>query len=124
MKIKILIQVMIIFGICFLGEILSTFIPFAFPSSVLSMIILLVLLLTKLIKIEHIKEKTDFLLKNMAFFFIPAGVSIIDNMNYLKGNIISIFIIAFITLILTFLSTSYTIKFILYLQSKNNTRSK
>jgi len=113
-----MLQIFIVFGICLLGEILSKLIPINFPSSVLSMIILIIMLVLKIIKIEHIKEKTDFLLKNMAFFFIPAGVSIIDNIEYLKGNIINIFIISLLTLILTFLATAYTIKLVIYLQSK------
>ena len=40
--------------------------------------LLLALLATGLLKIEHIREKADFLLANMAFFFLPAGVSVIE----------------------------------------------
>lgn len=115
---KILLQIGIIFAICFLGEIVSVLIPFNFPSSVISMIILFLLLLFNLLKIKHIKEKSDFLLKNIAFFFIPSGVAIIDNMEYLNGNIIKILFICFITLIFTFISTAYTVKFVMLLQNK------
>ena len=39
---------------------------------------LLALLLARVIKTEHIREKSDYLLGNLPFFFIPASVSIIN----------------------------------------------
>lgn len=42
------------------------------------MILLFILLCVHILKVDHIREKSDFLLENMAFFFIPAGVSIIN----------------------------------------------
>lgn len=75
---SILNQIAIIFGVSLLGEIAAYILPFTFPSQIIALIILFVLLMTGVLKIEHIKEKSDFLLKNMAFFFIPAGVGILD----------------------------------------------
>ena len=66
---SILNQIAIIFGISLLGEIAAYILPFTFPSQIIALIILFVLLITGVLKIEHIKEKSDFLLKNMAFFF-------------------------------------------------------
>ena len=39
----------------------------------------------RILKIEHVQEKADFLLSNMAFFFVPAGVSIINYFDELKS---------------------------------------
>ena len=84
---KILTQLAIVFGICLVGECISAILPFTFPSSVIGMIILFLLMLVKIIKERHIKDVSQFMLKNMAFFFIPVAVSIMDNITYLQGHI-------------------------------------
>ena len=43
---KLLIQIGIVFGVCWVGEIIASMLPFTFPSSVISMILLLLLLLS------------------------------------------------------------------------------
>lgn len=115
---KILLQIAIVFIICLLGEAIAVVLPITFPSSVISMILLFLLLLSKILKPEHIKEKTNFLLKNMAFFFIPAGVSIMNYYDVLKGNILKLLIICLLTTVITFLATAYTVKFVMKLQNK------
>lgn len=113
---KLMLQIGIVFGICLIGEMISNILPFAFPSSVISMLLLLVLLLFRVIKVSYIREKTDFLLKNMAFFFIPSGVALMENVDVVKGHIIQLLVICFLTTMLTFVATSFTIKFVLFLQ--------
>ena len=80
---KILKQFGVIFGVCWVSLVIEHYLPFSFPASVIGMILLLLCLLTGFLKIEHVQEKADFLLGNMAFFFVPAGVSII---NYFCGG--------------------------------------
>ena len=75
---KIIKQIGIVFCVCWVSLAIEKLLPVAFPASVIGMILLLVCLLTGILKMEHIQEKADFLLENMAFFFIPAGVSIIN----------------------------------------------
>ena len=64
---KIIKQVGIIFLICWLGLVIEAALPFSFPASIIGMILLFVCLLFGILKIEHIQEKSDFLLSNMAF---------------------------------------------------------
>ena len=70
---KIIKQIGIIFAICWISTVIEALLPFSFPASVIGMILLLLCLITGVLKIHHIQEKSDFLLSNMAFFFIPAG---------------------------------------------------
>ena len=51
---KILTQLTILFAICLVGQLLAEWLPFPFPGSVISMIILLLLLLFKVLKPKHI----------------------------------------------------------------------
>ena len=115
---KLLIQIGIVFGVCWVGEIIASMLPFTFPSSVISMILLLLLLLSKYLKTDHIREKSDFLLHNMAFFFVPSGVAIMDKLELLQGSILKIVAICFITLVITFLVTAYTVTTVMKLQNR------
>ena len=115
---KIIYQIGIIFALCWVSEIIEGFLPFAFPASVIGMILLFILLAFRVLKVEHIREKSDFLLSNMAFFFIPAGVSIINYFDVLKGNVGKLLLICFLTTILTFATTAWTIRGVLRLQNR------
>lgn len=107
---KIIKQIGIIFTICWLSEVIADHLPFDFPASVVGMFFLFVCLLAGVLKIEHIQEKADFLLENMAFFFIPAGVSIINYFDVLKGSVVQLIFICIISTVITFAVTAYTIK--------------
>lgn len=110
---KILCQVGIIFAVCWLSQIIEAVLPIDFPATVIGMILLFLLLLAKVLKVEHIREKSDFLLSNMAFFFIPAGVSLISYFDVLKSSIVQIFIICVLTTIITFGATALAVRFTL-----------
>ena len=108
---KILWQVGVIFFVCWISQAIETALPVAFPASVIGMVVLLVLLLTKVLRIEHIQEKSDFLLNNMAFFFIPAGVSIVNYLDLLRSTAVQLVLICLITTVLTFAATVWSVRF-------------
>lgn len=119
---KIIKQIGIIFFVCWLSELIEIFMPFAFPASVIGMLVLLFCLLTGFLKIEHIQEKADFLLENMAFFFLPAGVSIMNYIDILKENALQILIICLVSTIVTFVATAYSVKFTVWLMNRRKER--
>lgn len=91
---KIMMQIAIIFLLCFVGELIAAILPFPFPASVISMILVFCFLLWGPLKVYHIKKQTDFLLDNMAFFFIPPAVSIIENLHYMEGKLLILILFA------------------------------
>lgn len=113
-------QIGILFTICWLSNIVEYFLPFDFPASVIGLILLLLAFLTGTLKLKHIREKSNFLLSNMAFFFIPAGVSMINYFSLLKNNVIQLILICFISTILTFVATAYSIRFTLKILNRRN----
>ena len=120
---KIVTQVGIIFSICWISQIIEKLLPFSFPASVIGMILLFILLCVHILKVDHIREKSDFLLENMAFFFIPAGVSIINYFDVLKNWVVQL--ICVVSTVVTFAVTAYSMKFVLYLmQKKKSGRAK
>ena len=86
---KIFNQLALILGVWAVGEYISSLIQniMVIPGSIIGMILLFLLLQFKVIKIESIKELSDFFLDNMAIFFIPAGVSLISSLNLIVNNI-------------------------------------
>lgn len=122
---KIVTQVGIIFSICWISQIIEKLLPFSFPASVIGMILLFILLCVHILKVDHICEKSDFLLENMAFFFIPAGVSIINYFDVLKNWVVQLIVICVVSTVVTFAVTAYSMKFVLYLmQKKKSGRAK
>ncbi len=117
---KLLTQVVVLFGICLLGEAISIILPFAFPGTVISMILLFILLCCKFLKTDHIRSFSDFLLKNMALFLIPPGVGIISSLELLKKNILPFLLIVLISTVLTFAAAAYTVQGVIRLQNKLN----
>ena len=115
---KIITQVAIIFGICLLGEGVSALLPFAFPGTVISMILLFVLFITRLVKVEKIRPTADFLMKNMAFFLIPPGVGILSSLDILKKNMIPFLVIVVVSTILTFASAAWTVQAVIRIQKR------
>ena len=92
---KIIIQVAIIFSICWISQLVEALLPIAFPASVIGMVLLLALLLSRVLRVDHIQEKSDFLLSNMAFFFIPAGVSVINYFDVLVSTVLTFGVTAY-----------------------------
>lgn len=115
---KILQQLLIIFILCLFGELISAFLPVIIPANVISMIMLLVLLMLKIIKEEHIKESAQFLLANLTFFFVPLTVSILDNFHLIRENIFAILFICIFTTFLTFAATAYTVSGVIKIMDK------
>ena len=83
---KLFKQLGLVLLINFAGECISRFSGIPVPGSIIGMLILLVLLKTKVIRVEQVAELTDFLLANINFFFIPVGVGIMVSYKYLEGH--------------------------------------
>ena len=102
---KILIQIGIVFGLYWVSQCVEAVLPVPFPASVISLLLLLALLIMRVIKVEHIREKTDFLLNNLGFFFVPVSVSIMNYAGIIRENAAAFFTICVVSTVLTFAAT-------------------
>lgn len=107
---KILGQIGIVFGVCWLSQCIEQALPFSFPASVIGLILLLILLLLKVIRVEHIQEKSDFLLGNLPFFFLPAVVSIMNYADIIWENAAAFITVCTVSMILTYGATVWAVK--------------
>lgn len=110
---KLLRQAALILGIYFLGQIIQLSFSIPVPGSVIGMILLLILLCTGIIKVEMIEDISNFLLDNLAFFFIPAGVGLLASFSILKGNIFAIVSISLISTIIIIACTGIIVEFMM-----------
>ncbi len=87
---KIFNQLGIILGIWAVVELISSLLSniITMPGTIIGMIILFLLLQFKIMKEETIKDVADFLLGNMAIFFVPAGVSLINSLGLITENML------------------------------------
>lgn len=104
------------FGIVLLiglvGHILSTELSLLIPGNVLGMIILFTFLYFKVIKLHSVEKITDLLLYYLPFLFIPAGVGIIKNMEYIKGIYLQLTAVIVISTIVTMIATGITVQLV------------
>ena len=106
---KIVLQIGIIFGLFWVGQIVESLLPFNFPASVISLILLLALLVLRVIRLEQIREKADFLLANLPFFFIPSSVGIMNYITVIRDNLVAFMVICVVSTVLTFAATAYAV---------------
>jgi len=116
--VKIFSQLCIIFCICFAAEIIAWALPVDIPANMIGMGLLFLLLILKIIKKNTLDQTSDFLLSNMAIFFIPATVSIIAVFDIISDKIFAIVFICIISTFVTFAATAYTVKFTNWLIKK------
>lgn len=74
---KYLKQVAILFAFTFISEILNRIIPLPIPASIYGLLLLFLCLEFKIIKIDQIKDTSDFLLAILPIMFVPSSVGFI-----------------------------------------------
>ena len=98
---KILKQIAIVFLLCWLGEVISALLLFAFPGSIVAMPPLLGCLSSSLLRIEDISGVAGFCSPTWRFFFIPAGVSILDSFGAIQNDLIPILLVIVLSTLIT-----------------------
>ncbi|WP_319200208.1 CidA/LrgA family protein [uncultured Ilyobacter sp.] len=106
-----IIQFLLIFGITYLGELISTLLNLQIPGTILGMLLMFFLLSTGIIKVKQIEKAANILLINMAIFFLPPGIKLIDSLDNLKGSWLKLIIIAVTTTLLTMVVTGKVVDF-------------
>ncbi len=105
-------QFSIILSIYFLGELLQKAFGLPVPGNILGMLILFFGLYTGVIKLEMIDRISDFLLDNLAFFFLPAGVSLITCFAVLEGKLTAVIGVSILSTVIILGVTGLTVEFV------------
>ena len=120
----ILLQLALIFGICLVGEAISALLPIVFPGSICAMLILLALMCTKVIKTDHLAPTGTWLQKNMAFFFLPANISIMEEFGLISQYWLRLLFIGITTTVITFAASAGAATLAIIIQNKIRGKTK
>lgn len=107
---NLLKEIFYVFTIWFIGDILQKITHAPIPGSVIGMIILFLLLKSNLLKVESIKHFSEYILRNLAFFFIPPGVALINSFHILNGQILKLLFIIVSSTFLVVVVTGITVQ--------------
>ena len=95
---KTVFQIGILYALYKAGEWITGAFDLLIPGSVIGMILLIILLFTKILKVEWIEEGAGFMVKHLPFFFIPAFIGLMVYYKIFLGK-------GFILLIIVLFST-------------------
>ena len=115
---KYMKQISLIATISFISELLHFFLPLPIPASVYGMVILFVLLCTGVIKLPQIEALADWLLSVMPIFFIAPSVGLINSFDSIKGQVIPLVVICFVSTVVVTSLTGLISQAIIRLQKK------
>ena len=95
-------QFLRIMGFSLAGEVLQRLIPANIPASVYGLGLLFLALTLKIVKVEQVKTVGGFLISILPVLFVSPTVSIMEDWVLMKGSLISIFLLLFLSTILSF----------------------
>ena len=119
---KYIYQLFIILVVTFVGELLHYFIPIPVPASIYGLIIMLILLCTKDVKLEHVERTSDFLIEIMPLMFIPVGVGLVSAWVDLKDMMVPVVVITIISTIVVMAVTGKATELIMKTGKKKESK--
>ena len=81
------------------GQFIGRALSLPVPGNVLGMILLALALLCGLVKLELVKPCADLLLKHLGFFFVPAGVGLIQHLGLIADEWLPILVGTFLSIL-------------------------
>lgn len=116
----------IILGICFISEIIKSVLPdtIPIPAGIYAFIILFLCLVTKIIKLEWVKDAGKYLIDIMPLMFVAPTVGLLESFPALRPIILPIVIIIVFTTIATMVSTGLTSQAIITFGDKLKNKKK
>ena len=106
-------QFAVILGVCLLGEGLRWLLPLPIPASIYGLALMLLLLVSRLVKLEQVENAADFLIQIMTPMFIPAAVGLMDQFQSLRAILLPFLVINLVGLVVTFAVTGRVTQFFL-----------
>ena len=110
---NLIIEFCVVFLICMAGEWISALLPFTLPSSVVSLIILLILLLSGGVKERTIQGTSQFLINNMGMLFIPSVFGTLEYLDVLKLQIVPFLVVSIVSTPLVYMATAWSVQLLM-----------
>ena len=107
---RILLQLALVLGICYAGDLIHEYTGLPIPGNILGMLILLLLLCLKIVKLEQIKEVSDFFLMRLAFFFLPPAIGLMLVGEDVKSQWPLLLFLCIVITVITMAATGWTVQ--------------
>ena len=107
---RILLQIALILGICYAGDLIHEYTGIPVPGNILGMLILLLLLCLKIVKLDQIREVSDFFLKRLSFFFLPPAIGLMLVGDDVKSQWPLLLFLCIVITIVTMVTTGWTVQ--------------
>ena len=120
---KYLKQLTVILIVSLVSEALGYFIPLPVPASVYGLVIMFVLLWTKVVKLDQVEDVADFFLQVMPFFFVAPTVGLITSFDAIRGNVLWLVLMCFISTVVTIAVTGLVAQVIIRLKKKGGKKN-
>ena len=117
-------QLFIILSISFVGELLNRFVPIPVPASIYGMGIMLLLLGTKILKVESVRDTAKYLIEIMPCMFIPAGVGLMTKWATLQAFLVPNTVVIVVTTVIVMAVTGKAAQAIIRLEEKSDGESE
>ena len=111
-------QLGVLLACCVGGSLLSLLLRGLLPGNVLGLTLLLALLIFGAVRLHHVESVADFLLQNMAFFFLPAMLGVLEIWNDIKSEALAILAVCLLTTLCTAAATALTVHIVFRLQHR------
>ncbi len=121
---KYLAQLTIILAVSLVSEALGYFIPLPVPASVYGLVIMFLLLWTKVIKLSQVENVADFFLQIMPFFFVAPTVGLITSFDAIRGNVLWLVLMCFISTVVTIAVTGTVAQLVMKLMKKGGRKDE
>ena len=115
-RMRVFLQLALILGICYAGDLIHDYTGIPVPGNILGMLILLLLLCLKVVKLDQIREVSDFFLKRLSFFFLPPAIGLMLVGDDVKSQWPLLLFLCIVITIVTMVTTGWTVQ----LLSKKN----
>ena len=113
-----MLELGLILLVCLAGEWIAALLPFAFPASVISMILLAVLLMTGILRERLLSTVSKFLVANMGLFFVPALVGTLEYADVLKTALLPFLAVTFLTTPVVYLAAAWSVQLLMKVMGK------
>lgn len=100
-------QCAVLFGCLALGELVVSLTGITLPSSIVGMLLLALFLKLGWVKLKWVQGLSDFLVANLGFFFVPAGVALMLYFDIIRAQFWPILIASVVSTLLVLLITGW-----------------
>mgnify|MGYP003376943458 FL=1 len=101
-------QFAVLFGCLALGELVVYLTGVRLPSSIIGMLLLALFLKLGWVKLRWVQTLSDFLIRNLGFFFIPPGVALMMYFDIIAAEFWPIVIATVVSTLLVIVTTGWT----------------